>query len=759
LSDFDNPTWIDEQLRGIPLPPGILARLREIAALGDAELDRALGDVPVPAGVLDRLHAISSEPLPLVGLPLPPVELPLGGRRANSRVATHSPVGWQADRFRWAGWAIAAALLAMIGGVIWLVNARDHLGHPQFATNSHNDATGNAGQGNADPAHKNFGSPDGQSGVNSHLAHDANGLHPADRDQETDGHGKLPLVATSDGHAPMDSSDAASTGGTNSTEFGPDSQSSVADTAIGEVAVTGAVDPSESALKNPIFAGRPESPLESGSFVLSFSPQGVVGPRVKEYDLAFELRHGVHPFTAPAANAALRESRVPIWTGTASYELAWRMLLSKQLPPATQMHTEDFLAAMDYRFPLPSGSPVGIRAAGGPSPWGAPGLGLLQVGVQAGLLPRDPANGTNLVLVVDGSDAMRVEGRWELVRRAIRRLGDQMLPADRVSLVVFNQRADVWLHAATRAELQQLLGGWHKHVPGGSANVAAAVETAEKLAVADLHGAALKAGGQPNSQGKSATRVVLLADAAAPLSGKPLVQAKELVKQSVAAGMPWEVINVRQDELLDDGWNDLASTGGGAVRHASSPEGLYQRLLKALAGRSQVVAGSVSMKVEFRPDAVVRYRLIGHDATGAGGLSGGPLEADLLSGQAATALYEVELAADGPERVATVEVTWREPGSERLFRTRQEISRLEFAPSWRESPLPLQLAALAAETGEILRGSPFVPPASQPLEQVAKLAAQANPKLLERPDFQRLKQFIELARSARQRGAARIDAP
>ena len=49
---------------------------------------------------------------------------------------------------------------------------------------------------------------------------------------------------------------------------------------------------------------------------------------------------------------------------------------------------------------------------------------------------------------------------------------------------------------------------------------------------------------------------MLLADAAAPLNGKPLVEAKEWVKQSVVAGVAWEVINVRQDELLDDGWNE-----------------------------------------------------------------------------------------------------------------------------------------------------------------------------------------------------------
>ncbi len=164
MSEFDKPASIDEQLRGIPLPPGILARLREIAALGDTQLDRALCDVSVPAGVLDRLRAISSEPTTPQA-----VELPLGGRRVNSRMATHSPVGWHADRFLWAGWAIAATLLAMIGGVIWVVNAREHAEHPQLATNSHNNANVNASQGDSDPAHKNFASPDGQSGLNSHL--------------------------------------------------------------------------------------------------------------------------------------------------------------------------------------------------------------------------------------------------------------------------------------------------------------------------------------------------------------------------------------------------------------------------------------------------------------------------------------------------------------------------------------------------------------------------------------------------------------
>jgi len=51
--------------------------------------------------------------------------------------------------------------------------------------------------------------------------------------------------------------------------------------------------------------------------------------------------------------------------------------------------------------------------------------------------------------------------------------------------------------------------------------------------------------------------------------------------------------------------------------------------------------------VTFNPAAVSRYRLIGHELNTDGGLSGASLQEDLRSGQAATALYEVELKPDG----------------------------------------------------------------------------------------------------------------
>jgi hypothetical protein len=155
------------------------------------------------------------------------------------------------------------------------------------------------------------------------------------------------------------------------------------------------------------------------------------------------------------------------------------------------------------------------------------------------------------------------------------------------------------------------------------------------------------------------------------------------------------------------------------------------------------------MKITFNPDAVSRYRLIGHELNTDGGLSGASLQQDLRSGQAATALYEVELKPDGPTDVAFVEVSWRDPVGDVPRHIRQPVGRLQFLTSWRECALPLQTAAVAAEIADVLRSSNVLPANAHVLDQVAVLAADMNPALSNRPEIIRLKQLIWQARTAK----------
>jgi len=252
--------------------------------------------------------------------------------------------------------------------------------------------------------------------------------------------------------------------------------------------------------------------------------------------------------------------------------------------------------------------------------------------------------------------------------------------------------------------------------------------------------------------------MVLIADGLDPIDDRSLPRLRSLLHQAIDAGVKWEMIGLGQDAECSPQWDELAEIGGHTVRHANTADELFQRLSETLAGQSQVVAASVEMKVTFNPDAVSRYRLIGHELNSDGGLSGASLQEDLRSGQAATALYEVELKPDGPTDVAFVEVSWRDPVGDVPRHIRQPVGRLQFLTSWRECALPLQTAAVAALAADVLRSSNLLPANARVLDQVAGLAADMNPALANRSSVIRLKQLIGQARTAKpaRAGAAQL---
>ena len=96
-------------------------------------------------------------------------------------------------------------------------------------------------------------------------------------------------------------------------------------------------------------------------------------------------------------------------------------------------------------------------------------------------------------------------------------------------------------------------------------------------------------------------------------------------------------------------------------------------------------------------------------------------------------------------RVAEAELTWVDPLDGSLHRRTQPISRLQFAPTYREAPLSLQAATLVAATAEILRGSKHVQ--GKTLEDVLHYihTEQISPKILDWPSFGRFQSLAEEA--------------
>ena len=173
----------------------------------------------------------------------------------------------------------------------------------------------------------------------------------------------------------------------------------------------------------------------------------------------------------------------PLGADGASYELTRRYLEDKELPPPEVVRTEDFLASLDYDFPPPSnGRALGLSLAAGPSPLRGEGYCLLQVGVQARHLPEVEHPPVHLVLVADTSAAMRWGGRLDMVRAAFGRLARRLGPADRLSLIAFNDDARVVIQDVGPGEFDQFVEAARSLRAEGSSNVAAGLGKAYLLA-------------------------------------------------------------------------------------------------------------------------------------------------------------------------------------------------------------------------------------------------------------------------------------
>jgi Ca-activated chloride channel family protein len=712
----NSDAWLDRQLRAVPLPDGFSDRLARALVTTNDALDGALRDVSLPVGLARRLRRIASD-ASRAGSPRP-------GRIPNRSL--HSVARW---------WAAAAALfvavsLAGLGSLALLLVTRQHDSPGADSTLAHRLPDLNLPQVEPPSIEMNRivlesaeTGPRGDAPREMKLAELPKPPHATTADQDLPAAWRVPSGLLS-AQQPIDP----------------------------------LLDPTNSrwpvVQAHQAFDELPELRKLPGP-----TPQGMHVPLVPGFDLAFFIRAGVHPFIAPVHPKAQLVT-VPLGVTTSSFELARRYVADGEQPPPQTIRTEEFLAAVDYRFPRPGngGEPLAVQVAGGPSPFGQEGLRLahggetlrlLQVGVQARDLSHAKRPPMSLTLVVDVSASMAWEGRLDAVRRVLPQFTSEFDPADRLALVAFNDRAEVCLEDVGRNDARQITAAVARLAAKGSTNIGAGLAEAYSVARrADVPRDALR-------------RVVLLTDGLCELDNNSLVLIRQRLVEAAARGIHLEVVDLRPAaESLDlqPQLEIFAHAGQGTVRRAVNADQIRWALLETLTGQPQLVARKVQLQVQFNPAVVAEYRLLGHEAVAAAGLLPAPTETDFLSGQSGTALFEVRLRTKGDD-VGFVNVQWQDSLTGQSRSLVRKISRAQFAPTLMKAPLSLQSAAFAAEVAEVLRESPFARSAPNPgsLARARELLKQIDSRVAERGGIAELTALAQQAEQAKPfpRGARR----
>ncbi|MDX1965089.1 MAG: von Willebrand factor type A domain-containing protein [Pirellulales bacterium] len=772
--------WIDAELNSLPVPEDVLARLREVGTFSDADLDAALRGVRPRLLLRDRLLAIGTgtdgdldDELRAVAVPadlldrcqMIPLETP-------STRAIHAPK-WR--RVVWAALAAAAAILVMAltrgqfprewGQLAdrWLGPAGRNLAHhpdgpPVFDPKNKEPLPGipgdlpspPGGASSSDLAQQGDDSPDFSGLENQIPAGDPWPL-PKLPVESPIAFSPVPVTPDSSGGAPAMS-------------------------AAPSVPTANPGNPTGILGNQPGFG-------TTGDLISVTEPQprGVLPPRVREYDLMFQLRQGVHPFVAPAAHAALASSQVPLITSDTSYQAAWRALRQKQLPSAASIRVEDFLAAMDYEFAPPSQGNLALRTAAGRAPWHPANIRLLQIGVQTASTPRITTTPAHLIWVVDLRAIRLRRDRESLLLATWQKINSELSAQDHISVIGFDQQAQVlaerlspadfaiWLDRALAQQFNAPGGIWNfspaplptgKEVPATTSRLGfvQAVLAAQRVSGADVTSRSSNFDAQATTD--STPRVLLVTGGNWQLGNgtnpdmAEFSAAEQAVRELVTRGGSWRVVDLRPADALDPvlthlaSWNtplaenspQLAPPPAVVVEHPATVRELSSICRAAITGKSQIAARHVSLRIKFDPRSVALYRLIGHEATALASLTPPPLEVDLLSGDTATALYEVVLQPDGPAQIAVAELQWKDDQGETHTQV-QPVTRRQFAISFNESPWSLQLAAFAAETAEILRGSYFTPAGAHDWQQLREVAARMSPRLRNKDSLRQLEQL------------------
>ena len=425
----------------------------------------------------------------------------------------------------------------------------------------------------------------------------------------------------------------------------------------------------------------------------------------------------VNPFVLTAQD---RFSTFSLETDTASYSLTRRYIRRGYRPPPGVVRMEEFVNAFDYNYPPQTERVFTVQAEAGPAPFGK-GLVLLNVGVKGKVLGRDGRKPAHLVFAVDASGSMGRDDRMPLVKYALSQLVGQLGADDRVTLVAYGTQPRLLLEAVPASTRKQILDAVEAIECGASTNMLGGIELGYQLAARHYRA------GQIN-------RVIVCSDGVANVGPSDAESLLTKVDRYRRQGVTLTTVGVGAGSYDDRMLEQLANKGDGNYVFIDTRAEARRVFVEELSATLQTIAKDVKIQVEFEPERVRRYRLIGYEnrAIADRDFRNDKVDAgEIGSGQSATALYELELHDAEEVRgtdLGTVFVRYRDLDSGKV----EEISsRLEDGLVRERSPETdprFYLAACVAEFAEILRGSEHAGDGSlEALEQVAIGVANALP--------------------------------
>jgi len=167
-------------------------------------------------------------------------------------------------------------------------------------------------------------------------------------------------------------------------------------------------------------------------------------------------------------------------------------------------------------------------------------------------------------------------------------------------------------------------------------------------------------------------------------------------------------IGFGMDNYNDTLMEQLADNGNGFYAYVDDMREAKRLFIDNRTSTLQTIAMDAKVQVDFNPDVVMRYRLVGFEnrAIADNQFRDNSVDAgEIGAGHSVTALYEVKLYPDTYGKIATVYLRWEDPDSHSVTELSNDFSTEDLSRSFERADVYFQRAVVVAEYAEILKGS------------------------------------------------------
>ena len=284
----------------------------------------------------------------------------------------------------------------------------------------------------------------------------------------------------------------------------------------------------------------------------------------------------------------------------ASYSNIRRFITLNSLVPPDAVRIEEMLNYFNLNYTQPADNNLfDISTVLTSAPWN-PDNQLLYVNLSAKKLNLDTLPPSHLVFLIDVSGSMDMANRLPLLKSAFRLLVNNLREKDSVAIVAYGGTVGIMLETTSGREKEKILHAIDELTAGGGTPGESGIRMAYSIARNHF----IKDGNN---------RVIIATDGDFNVGLKTEEELDELISQQRESGIYLTCLGVGMGNYKDSKIQTLARKGNGNFAYLDNFKEAEKVLLQEFTQTLYAVADNVYMNIEFNPEYVKEYRLIGFD--------------------------------------------------------------------------------------------------------------------------------------------------